>query len=150
MEKDIVKHWEVVVIKGELNGSDDLTTKARRSTIQLKAHVLDDRSERRIKAQGLAQSVLSWASDRQVTAERQGSHPHNGSVDGDIRLAARPPDEPSAALRATASTGQSKGGADAAARRPRRAKPSDARRPRPRGARSRKQQSSAGRRPSSA
>jgi hypothetical protein len=55
MEKDIVNIGKSVVIKGELNGSEDLTIEGHvEGTIQLKEHVLTIGPNGRIKAQVFA------------------------------------------------------------------------------------------------
>jgi hypothetical protein len=59
MEKDIVNIGKSVVIKGELNGSEDLTIEGHvEGTIQLKEHVLTIGPNGRIKAQVFAKSVI--------------------------------------------------------------------------------------------
>src|SRR5919202_601295 len=59
MEKDIVNIGKSVVIKGELNGSEDLTIEGHvEGTIQLRDHVLTIGPNGRIKAQVLAKAVI--------------------------------------------------------------------------------------------
>ena len=59
LEKDIVNIGKSVVIKGELNGSEDLTIEGHvEGTIQLKEHVLTIGPNGRIKAQVFAKSVI--------------------------------------------------------------------------------------------
>src|SRR3979409_1200830 len=59
MEKDIVNIGKSVVIKGELNGSEDLTIEGHvEGTIQLREHVLTIGPNGRIKAQVFAKSVI--------------------------------------------------------------------------------------------
>ena len=59
MEKDIVNIGKSVVIKGELNGSEDLTIEGHvEGTIQLRDHVLTIGPNGRIKAQVFAKSVI--------------------------------------------------------------------------------------------
>ena len=57
MEKDIVNIGKSVVIKGELNGSEDLTIEGHvEGTIQLRDHVLTIGPNGKIKAQAAAQA----------------------------------------------------------------------------------------------
>ena len=59
MEKDIVNIGKSVVIKGELNGSEDLTIEGHvEGTIQLRDHVLTIGPNGRIKAQVFAKAVI--------------------------------------------------------------------------------------------
>ena len=59
MEKDIVNIGKSVVIKGELNGSEDLTIEGHvEGTIQLREHVLTIGPNGRIKAQVFAKAVI--------------------------------------------------------------------------------------------
>ena len=59
MEKDVVNIGKSVVIKGELNGSEDLTIEGHvEGTIQLREHVLTIGPNGRIKAQVFAKSVI--------------------------------------------------------------------------------------------
>src|SRR5207344_3427532 len=59
MEKDIVNIGKSVVIKGELNGSEDLTIEGHvEGTIQLRDHILTIGPNGRIKAQVFAKSVV--------------------------------------------------------------------------------------------
>src|SRR5262245_9881100 len=59
LEKDIVNIGKSVVIKGELNGSEDLTIEGQvEGTIQLRDHVLTIGPNGRIKAQVFAKSVI--------------------------------------------------------------------------------------------
>src|SRR5215470_5459975 len=59
MEKDNVNIGKSVVIKGELNGSEDLTIEGQvEGTIQLRDHVLTIGSNGKIKAQVFAKSVI--------------------------------------------------------------------------------------------
>ena len=77
MEKDIVNIGKSVVIKGELNGSEDLTIEGHvEGTIQLREHVLTIGPNGRIKAQVFAKSVdRARRGDRQRHGHRQGRHP---------------------------------------------------------------------------
>jgi bactofilin len=59
MERDNVNIGKSVVIKGELNGSEDLTIEGQvEGTIQLKEHVLTIGPNGKIKAQVFAKSVI--------------------------------------------------------------------------------------------
>jgi cytoskeletal protein CcmA (bactofilin family) len=86
MEKDIVNIGKSVVIKGELNGSEDLTIEGHvEGTIQLKDHVLTIGPNGRIKAQVFAKAVIVLGEvTGNVTATDKVDIRDNGSVDGDI------------------------------------------------------------------
>src|SRR2546427_8707135 len=86
MEKDIVNIGKSVVIKGELNGSEDLTIEGHvEGTIQLKDHVLTIGPNGKIKAQVFAKSVIVLGEvSGNVTASDKVDIRDNGSVDGDI------------------------------------------------------------------
>ncbi len=86
MEKDIVNIGKSVVIKGELNGSEDLTIEGHvEGTIQLREHVLTIGPNGRIKAQVFAKSVIVLGEvTGNVTATEKVDIRDNGSVDGDI------------------------------------------------------------------
>jgi cytoskeletal protein CcmA (bactofilin family) len=86
MEKDIVNIGKSVVIKGELNGSEDLTIEGHvEGTIQLRDHVLTIGPNGRIKAQVFAKSVIVLGEvTGNVTATEKVDIRDNGSVDGDI------------------------------------------------------------------
>ncbi len=86
MEKDIVNIGKSVVIKGELNGSEDLTIEGHvEGTIQLKEHVVTIGPNGRIKAQVYAKSVIVLGEvTGNVTASEKVDIRDNGSVDGDI------------------------------------------------------------------
>jgi len=86
MEKDIVNIGKSVVIKGELNGSEDLTIEGHvEGTMQLKEHVLTVGPNGRIKAQVFAKSVIVLGEvTGNVTASDKVDIRDNGSVDGDI------------------------------------------------------------------
>src|SRR5688500_6025416 len=86
MEKDIVNIGKSVVIKGELNGSEDLTIEGHvEGTIQLRDHVLTIGLNGKIKAQVFAKSVivLGEVTGNETTSEKVGIR-DNGSVDGNI------------------------------------------------------------------
>src|ERR1700730_7741844 len=86
MEKDIVNIGKSVVIKGELNGSEDLTIEGHvEGTIQLREHVLTIGPNGRIKAQVFAKSVIVLGEvTGNVTASDKVDIRDAGSVDGDI------------------------------------------------------------------
>ena len=86
MEKDIVNIGKSVVIKGELNGSEDLTIEGQvEGTIQLREHVLTIGPNGKIKAQVFAKSVIVLGEVQgNVTATEKVDIRDNGSVDGDI------------------------------------------------------------------
>jgi len=86
MEKDIVNIGKSVVIKGELQGSEDLTIEGHvEGTIQLREHVLTIGPNGRIKAQVFAKAVIVLGEvTGNVTASDKVDIRDNGSVDGDI------------------------------------------------------------------
>src|SRR6202051_5392115 len=86
MEKDIVNIGKSVVIKGELNGSEDLTIEGDvEGTIQLREHVLTSGPNGRIKAQVFAKSVIVLGEvTGNVTASDKVDMRDAGSVDGGI------------------------------------------------------------------
>lgn len=86
MEKDIVNIGKSVVIKGELNGSEDLTIEGHvEGTIQLRDHALTIGPNGKIKAQVFAKSVIVLGEvTGNVTASDKVDIRDNGSVDGDI------------------------------------------------------------------
>ena len=86
MEKDNVNIGKSVVIKGELNGSEDLTIEGHvEGTIQLREHVLTIGPNGRIKAQVFAKAVIVLGEvTGNVTASDKVDIRDNGSVDGDI------------------------------------------------------------------
>ena len=75
-----------VVIKGELNGSEDLTIEGQvEGTIQLRDHILTIGANGRIKAQVFAKAVIVLGEvNGNVTASDKVDIRDNGSVDGDI------------------------------------------------------------------
>jgi cytoskeletal protein CcmA (bactofilin family) len=85
-DSDIVNIGKSVVIKGELNGSEDLTIEGEvEGTIQLREHVLTIGPNGRIKAQVFAKSVIVLGQVAgNVTASEKVDIRDNGSVDGDI------------------------------------------------------------------
>src|SRR5260221_11940625 len=86
MEKDIVNIGKSVVIKGELNGSEDLTIEGHvEGTIQLRDHVLTIGPNGKIKAQVFAKAVIVLGEvTGNVTASDKVGIRDNGSVDGGI------------------------------------------------------------------
>ena len=85
-ERDNVNIGKSVVIKGELNGSEDLTIEGQvEGTIQLRDHVLTIGANGKIKAQVFAKSVIVLGEVAgNVTATDKVDIRDNGSVDGDI------------------------------------------------------------------
>jgi len=86
MERDIVNIGKSVVIKGELNGSEDLTIEGHvEGTIQLRDHVLTIGPNGKIKAQVFAKAVIVLGEvTGNVTASEKVDIRDAGSVDGDI------------------------------------------------------------------
>ena len=86
MERDNVNIGKSVVIKGELNGSEDLTIEGQvEGTIQLKEHVLTIGPNGKIKAQVFAKAVIVLGEvNGNVTATEKVDIRDGGSVDGDI------------------------------------------------------------------
>jgi cytoskeletal protein CcmA (bactofilin family) len=118
MEKDIVNIGKSVVIKGELNGSEDLTIEGHvEGTIQLRDHVLTIGPNGRIKAQVFAKSVVVLGEvTGNVTASDKVDIRDAGSVDGDI-VAPRVAIAEGAHFRGSVDM-QRKGGPQAAASKP--------------------------------
>ena len=86
IERDVVNIGKSVVIKGELNGSEDLTIEGHvEGTIQLREHVLTIGPNGKIKAEVFAKSVVVLGEvTGNVTASEKVDIRDNGSVDGDI------------------------------------------------------------------
>src|SRR4051795_3058473 len=86
LERDIVNIGKSVVIKGELNGSEDLTIEGQvEGTIQLRDHILTIGANGKIKAQIFAKAVIVLGEvTGNVTASEKVDIRDNGSVDGDI------------------------------------------------------------------
>jgi cytoskeletal protein CcmA (bactofilin family) len=84
--RDTVNIGKSVVIKGELNGSEDLTIEGQvEGKIELRQHVLTIGPNGRIKAQIFAKSVIVLGEvNGNVTATEKVDIRDNGSVDGDI------------------------------------------------------------------
>ena len=85
MEKD-VNIGKSVVIKGELNGSEDLTVEGHvEGKIELRDHVLTIGPNGKIKAQVFAKAVIVLGEvNGNVTASEKVDIRDGGSVDGDI------------------------------------------------------------------
>jgi len=85
-ERDVVNIGKSVVIKGELNGSEDLTIEGHvEGKIELKDHVLTIGPNGKIKAAVFAKAVIVLGEvNGNVTASEKVDIRDNGSVDGDI------------------------------------------------------------------
>lgn len=86
MKEDIANIGKSVVIKGELNGSEDLTIDGNvEGKIELREHVLTVGPHGRIKAQIFAKSVVVLGEvTGNITASEKVDIRENGSVDGDV------------------------------------------------------------------
>ncbi len=86
IERDVVNIGKSVVIKGELNGSEDLTVEGHvEGKIELKDHALTIGPNGKIKAQVFAKSVIVLGEVHgNVTATEKVDIRDGGSVDGDI------------------------------------------------------------------
>jgi cytoskeletal protein CcmA (bactofilin family) len=86
IERDVVNIGNSVVIKGELNGSEDLTIEGHvEGKIELKDHVLTIGPNGKIKAAVFAKSVIVLGEvNGNVTATEKVDIRDGGSVDGDI------------------------------------------------------------------
>src|SRR4249919_3907019 len=86
IERSAVNIGKSVVIKGELNGSEDLTIEGQvEGKIELRQNVLTIGPNGRIKAQVFAKSVVVLGEvTGNVTATEKVDIRDNGSVDGDI------------------------------------------------------------------
>jgi cytoskeletal protein CcmA (bactofilin family) len=86
MERDVVNIGKSVVIKGELNGSEDLTIEGHvDGKIELREHVLTIGPNGKIKAQVFAKAVVVLGEvTGNVTATEKVDIRDSGSVDGDI------------------------------------------------------------------
>jgi cytoskeletal protein CcmA (bactofilin family) len=86
MERDVVNIGKSVVIKGELNGSEDLTVEGHvEGKIELRDHVLTIGPNGKIKAQVFAKAVIVLGEViGNVTATEKVDIRDGGSVDGDI------------------------------------------------------------------
>jgi cytoskeletal protein CcmA (bactofilin family) len=85
-ERTVVNIGKSVVIKGELNGSEDLTIEGQvEGKIELRQNVLTIGSNARIKAQVFAKAVIILGEvTGNVSASEKVDIRDNGSVDGDI------------------------------------------------------------------
>jgi cytoskeletal protein CcmA (bactofilin family) len=85
-ERDVVNIGKSVVIKGELNGSEDLTIEGQvEGKIELREHVLTIGPNGKIKAELFAKSIVVLGEvTGNVTASDKVDIRENGSVDGDI------------------------------------------------------------------
>jgi cytoskeletal protein CcmA (bactofilin family) len=86
IERDMVNIGKSVVIKGELNGSEDLTIEGHvEGKIELKDHILTIGPNGKIKAQVFAKSVIVLGEiNGNLTASEKVDIRDGGSVDGDI------------------------------------------------------------------
>jgi cytoskeletal protein CcmA (bactofilin family) len=86
IERDVVNIGKSVVIKGELNGSEDLTIEGHvEGKIELKDHVLTIGPNGKIKAAVFAKAVIVLGEvNGNVTASEKVDIRDGGSVDGDI------------------------------------------------------------------
>jgi cytoskeletal protein CcmA (bactofilin family) len=86
MEKDLVNIGKSVVIKGELNGSEDLTIEGHvEGKIELRDHVLTIGPNGKIKSQVFAKAVIILGQvTGNVTATEKVDIRDNGSVEGDL------------------------------------------------------------------
>jgi cytoskeletal protein CcmA (bactofilin family) len=84
--RDVVNIGKSVVIKGELNGSEDLTVEGHvEGRIELKDHVLTIGPHGRIKAEIHAKAVIVLGEvTGNISASEKVDIRDNGSVDGDI------------------------------------------------------------------
>jgi len=84
--RDVVNIGKSVVIKGELNGSEDLTIEGQvEGKIELKDHVLTIGANGKIKAHVFAKSLIVLGEvNGNVTASEKVEIRDGGSVDGDI------------------------------------------------------------------
>ena len=86
MERDLVNIGKSIIVKGELNGSEDLTIEGHvEGKIELRDNVLTIGPNGRIKAQVFAKSVVVLGHvTGNVTASEKVDIRDNGSVEGDI------------------------------------------------------------------
>ena len=84
--RDVVNIGKLIVIKGELNGSEDLTIEGQmEGKIDLKEHVLTIGPNGKIKAQVFAKALIVLGEvNGTVTASEKIEICDGGSVDGDI------------------------------------------------------------------
>jgi cytoskeletal protein CcmA (bactofilin family) len=86
MDRDVVNIGKSVVIKGELNGSEDLTIEGHvEGKIELREHVLTIGPHGKIKAEVFAKAVIVLGEVvGNINASEKVDIRDNGSVDGDI------------------------------------------------------------------
>jgi cytoskeletal protein CcmA (bactofilin family) len=86
MDRDVINIGKSVVIKGELNGSEDLTIEGSvDGKIELRDHVLTIGSHGKIKAEVFAKVVVIVGEVvGNITASEKVEIRDNGSVDGNI------------------------------------------------------------------
>ena len=86
LERDVVNIGKSVVIKGELNGSEDLTVEGQvEGKIELRQHALTIGPNGRIKAHVFAKSVIVLGEvTGNITATERINIRDNGSVDGNL------------------------------------------------------------------
>jgi cytoskeletal protein CcmA (bactofilin family) len=86
MGRDLVNIGKSVVIKGELNGSEDLTIEGRvEGTIDLRENILTIGANAKIKAQVFAKSVVILGSvTGNITASEKNDIRDGGTVEGDL------------------------------------------------------------------
>jgi cytoskeletal protein CcmA (bactofilin family) len=86
MDRDVVNIGKSVVIKGELNGSEDLTVEGHvEGKVELREHVLTIGPHGKIKAEVFAKAVIVLGEVvGNITASEKVDIRDNGSVDGDI------------------------------------------------------------------
>jgi len=86
MKEDVVNIGKSVNIKGELNGSEDLTVEGHvEGKIELREHVLTIGPHGRIKAEIFAKAVVVLGEvTGNITASDKVDIRENGSVDGDV------------------------------------------------------------------
>jgi cytoskeletal protein CcmA (bactofilin family) len=86
MDRDVINIGKSVVIKGELNGSEDLTIEGSvDGKIELRDHVLTIGSHGKIKAEVFAKVVVVVGEVvGNITASEKVEIRDNGSVDGNI------------------------------------------------------------------
>lgn len=86
VDRDLVNIGKSVVVKGELNGSEDLTIEGQvEGKIELRQHVLTIGPNGKIKAQIFAKSVIVLGEvTGNINASEKVDIRDNGSVDGDL------------------------------------------------------------------
>jgi cytoskeletal protein CcmA (bactofilin family) len=86
MDKDVINIGKSVVIKGELNGSEDLTVEGSvEGKIELRDHVLTIGANGKIKAEVFAKvAIVLGEVIGNITASEKVDIRDNGSVDGNI------------------------------------------------------------------